>query len=461
MSWRTAAKLVSLGVCAAVWGGCVAIPAGTTTFRTEHPGEVRAAGTAPEKAYEAQAVVAEGAGRKGTADVGLAGEVTTTQGQERPWRAVTLTKRKMFAFGVMPEAAEAVYRPKEALNPQWKPYLGNGTYGTPTRETGDIEGGYVFGYLLNVVPMGIVSTPFTFLVKLFGPFEHDRHFTGPVLETKHTLREGNVRHTQVVRDGRPIERLWKFPAADRKRIGAWTWKENGEHPQNTFWNGFQFQWAGVHKYCTYVVHESEETERRDAVEPKVTKERRVCRGPYRVFLEIPELGYAKTVEVARGEERARFDFSEAADGRSRAAGRLRFLPPQGGISEMWDDDSRALLAAAQGKAHPVTLALPPPRLRAAGTVGGGAAGGARAAARGLYAVEGMQRSATGGLRMRVKVLDPARAAEADRRARAEVLRIFREKVARPGAAAGRERVERRAGPDGSTWVYQVEPAAGE
>lgn len=460
MSLRRVAKLLAAGMCGAVLCGCVAIPMGTATFRTEYPGEVRAAGTAPEKEYEAQAEVADGAGGTGTADVGLAGEATITQGQERPWLAVTLTKRKMFAFGVMPEAAETFYRPKEALYPQGRPYLGNGTYGTPTRETGDIEGGYVFGYILNVVPMGIVSTPFTFLVKLFGPFEHDRHFTGPVLETKYTL-EGNTRHTQVIRDGRPVERLWKFPAADRKRIGAWTWKENGEHPQNTFWNGFQFQWAGVHKYCTYVVREPEETERRDAVAPKVTKERRVCRGPYRVFLEIPELGYAKTLEVARGEERARFDFSDAADGRPRAEGRLRFLPPQGGMAEMWDDDSRALLAAAQGKEHRVTLALPPPRLRAAGTAGGEAAAGTGADENGLYDIEGMQRTAEGKLRMGVKVRDPDRAAEADRQARAEILRVFREKIAPPGAVAGRERVERRAGPDGSTRVCQVEPAAGE
>lgn len=456
---QTAAKLLSAGMSVAALCGCVAIPMGTTTFRTEYPGEVRAAGTAPEKAYEAQAEVADGAGGRGTADVGLSGEVTITQEQERPWSAVTLTKRKMFAIGLAPEAAETFYRPKEALCLQTQPYLGNGTYGTPTKETGDIEGGYVFGYILNVVPVGIVSTPFTFLVELFGPFEHDRHFTGPILETKYTLK-GNVRNTQVIRDGRPIELLWKFPAADRKRIGAWTWKENGEHPQNTFWNGFRFQWVGVHKYCTYVVHEPEDAERRDAVSPKVTKERRVCRGPYRVFLEIPELGYAKTLEVPRGEERVRFDFSDAADGRPRAAGRLRFLPPQGGFSEMWDDDSRALLAAVQGREHPATLELPPPRLRAAGT-GGGAAAGMRSDANGLYVIEGMQRSATGGLRVRVKVTDPARAEEADRQVRTEILRFFREKIASPGAIEGRERVERRAGADGSTWVYQVEPAAGE
>lgn len=441
--------------------GCVAIPMGTTTFRTEYPDEVRAAATAPEKEYEPSVDVAEGAGGRGTADVGLSGEVTITQAQERHWSRLELTKRKMFAVGLTPESAESLYRPKEALWPQKDMYIGNGAYGTAKERTEDVAiGAWLAGYAFMYVPVGIVSTPFTFLVKLFGPFEHDRHFTGPVLEVKNPPR-GYIGTTHVIRDGHSLELLWKFPPEDRKRIGAWTWRENDEHPQNTFWNGFQFQWFGVHKYCTYVVHEPVETDRTSPAAPKVTKVRRTCRGPYRVFLEIPELGFAKTLAVPHGEERVRFDFSEAADGRASAEGRLRFLPPQGGFSEMWDDDSRALLAAVQGKEHPVTLAMPPPRLHAAGKREAASPAPEAAAGERLYVIEGMQRTPTGGLRVRVKVTDAPRAAEADRVVRAKILRAYREKIAPGMGSAGGERLERRATGDGATWIYQVEPATDE
>ncbi len=360
---KSAARLAVLAVLAGVESGCVAIPCGTQTFTTEYREGTRAVGE-PERTWTAKAEVTKGAGVRGQVEVGLSGEVTETQAQEQEWKKLTLTKRRRLAIGLCPEEAEKVYRPKEALVPQTQPYLGNGTYGTPSENGAEFYGwAWPAGHCLNWAPIGIVATPFTFVVSLFEPFEHNRHFTGPVLETKNWT-VGNVNHSKVIRDGRPLELLWKFPAEDRKRIGAWTWKENDEHPQNTFWNGFRFQWVGVYKYCTYVVHEPEDSERGGEAEAKVTKERRRCRGPYRAFLEIPELGYAKTAEVGRGEERARFDLSGAADGRARAEGRLRYLPPLGGEEQMWDDDARAMLEAARGRSWRVTLELPPPRLQA-------------------------------------------------------------------------------------------------
>lgn len=355
--WAAVLALGAAGLC-----GCVAIPCGTETFTTEYQDGTRAVG-APEKSWAPKAEVRKGAGMRGVVEVGLSGEVTETQAQEQAWKKLTLTKRKRLAIGLFPEDAEKLYRPKEALQPQGMMYLGNGVYGTPTVESEKIAGGFPYGKILCLTSLGVLPTPFSFLVSLFEPFEHDRHFTGRVLETK-VWTEGNVQHGQVVRDGRSLDLLWKFPAKDRKRIGAWTWKENDEHPQNTFWNGFRFQWVGVYKYCTYVVHEPEESKRGGAAEPKVTQERRTCRGPYRVFLEIPELGYARTLEVPRGEERVRFDLSAAADGRARAEGRLRYLPPLGGEGQMWDDDARAMLEAVRGKSFRVALDLPPPRLRA-------------------------------------------------------------------------------------------------
>lgn len=362
MNMKKARPLLMLCACGAVLSGCVAIPCGKQTFTTEYPADIRATDEKPAKEYEPFVFVETAQGRG--VDIGLVGDITETQQRVQHYQSVSLDKKRWIAFGVFPDGAEFICRPKGALEQIRDTYIGNGRYSMKGDDPDDTENrhgkefGWNFGWVLCSGSAGLLGTPFALIWGIFGPFEHDWHYVGPILEQK--PQPGGMVY---IRDSRPIDLLLKFSPEDRDRIGAWTWHEDNIHPQNTFWHAFTIlQWAGISKFCTYVVRDPVETDRTTPVEPGVSRLRLAAQGPYGVFLQIPELGYAEMQEIPRGESCARFDLGAVANGQESARGLVRFLPPSGGMEEARDEDVRAMLELLQGQDLPVTVELPPPRL---------------------------------------------------------------------------------------------------
>lgn len=372
---RRVAVAVSVALAAAAAGsGCVAIPCGTTTYTTEYPSEIRATAEKAAKTYDPSVAVAPGP--DGSVDIGLFGEITTTQPRDQHYGSVSVTKRKRLAVGLWANYAEGIYHPQDALVPVWDVYLGNGTYGNDTVENPPAS--VAAGAILNIFSFGAVSAPFMWLHGIFGPFEHDRHYLGKTLETTVERPCGNVTKTTKTHSSRDLDLLGLFPPEDRRRIGAWCWRDNADHPQNTFWFGFTsggcswpfglscpgylYPWSVVSKYCTYVVHDPVELERTTSAEPETAVVRGTMTGPYGVFLRIPEIGFARTLAVPRGEKTVRFELPPPERGGPDAQAFVRFLPPSGGLEEAWDDDTRSLLELADGRDFPVVLKLPLPRL---------------------------------------------------------------------------------------------------
>lgn len=359
---RRAARWTAAFLLLAAGSGCVAIPVGKQEFATEFATDVRAAPVPPSKEYAPSvSVVSDGNGRVGIA---VEAKITSIQPQVRHYSSVSVTKRKMLAVGLWARGAPAFFQPKDGMKPvSWGlVYAGNGTY---SDYKGTQEGrAYVWGDAVRTLTLGVLPLPFVFFAGLFGPYEHDWHYTGKQLHT--SAPYGGREVVTHAFDSRDLDLLEKFSPSERRRIGAWTWRDNAEHPHNTFWNGFALPsfWPlpGCWKYCTYVVHEPVEVERTTAEAPIRSESTHVLRGPYRVFLQIPEVGFARTLAVPRGEERALFNLQSAATGRRGAKGSVRILPPSGGAEEAWNDDVRAVLELMAGRDYPVTLDLPLPRL---------------------------------------------------------------------------------------------------
>lgn len=393
--------------------GCVAFPVGKKDFTTEFATDVRDAPAAPTKEYrpsvtlfrdecsprdgeEAPLIgvatsdgnvscdiaalrhgtaIHEGAAPRRADDprvgVAILYSIAASQPRERHYSSVTVTKRKMLAIGILPDKAEPIYQPQDALVPALDAYVGNGQYSSmPVGIKYDKAPGYETGATLCAITLGILPIPFKFLVGLFGPFESEHHYLGRQLESTRDAY-GNIERTHSSAD---LELLAKFSPGDRRRIGAWTWRDNAEHPQNSFWHAFAqplFLWPGVWKYCTYVVHEPVELERTTPEEPKRTVSTGMLQGPYRVFLEIPDAGFARTLAVPRGKEVVHFDLSPVADGRTGVPVRVRILPPSGGLEEAWDDDARTMLEMLSRRVITGTLDLPIPRLPADSDGGAG------------------------------------------------------------------------------------------
>lgn len=369
---RQLAKAYAAAALVAAGSGCVAIPCGTETFTTEYPTEIRATDEKPTKTYEPS--VSATLAPEGSVEIGLFGKTTTIQPRAQHYNSVSLTKRKRLAIGLYTPCAESIYHPKDALVPIYLPYVGDGHYTSDTFGK-ELSGSFVAGYTLNELSLTLLPIPFMFLHGLFGPFDHDRHFLGKTLETKTEHPSYNVTKTSTTHDSRDLELLRKFSPEDRRRIGAWTWMDEEEHPQNTFWLGFTstaekrwpfpgsvLPWPGVSKYCTYVVHEPVEIERTTPVEPETTVVQGLVPGPYGVFLQIPELGIARTLAVPRGEKTVRFKLRPSESGATDAQATVRFLPPPGGMGETWDEDARAMLEEVEGQDLPVVVELPLPRL---------------------------------------------------------------------------------------------------
>lgn len=367
---RTLRDLLAVCACGAVLGGCVAIPCGSRTFTTEYPSEIRATDEKPSKTYEPS--VAATPGEDGIVEIGLSGEITTTQPRVQHYEKVSVVKGRWIAFGIYPDGALEVFRPKGSLEQTRWTYVGNGRYSSKGADPYDKnnpngrEFGWNCGMGLTSATLGVLGTPFALLWGIFGPFDHDWHYLGPTLE-----REPGAGGTTYIRDSRPIDLLLKFSPEEREKIGAWTWHENDQHPQNTFWHGFtMMQWAGVSKFCNYLVQDPVESERTTPVAPKTERRHLPAKGPYGVFLQIPDVGFAQTVDIPRGETLARFDLTEVANGQDDPQGFVRFLPPSGGLEEAWDDDVRGLLEMVQGNDFPVSIPLPLPRLGQGRTEGG-------------------------------------------------------------------------------------------
>lgn len=361
---RTMAELLAVCACGVLLSGCVAIPCGTETFTTEFPSEIRETEEKPAKSYEPS--VAATSGSDGIVDIGLSGKITTTQTRVQHYSSVSLTKRRRLAIGLYTDCAETFYRPKDALVPVYMPYVGNGRYASDTFGY-KMPASFSAGLFLNGLSLGVLPMPFTFLQGIFGPFDHNRHFLGKTLETTSKMVGPNATKIEKTHDSRDLELLELFSAEDRQRIGVWTWRDDAEHPQNTFWLGFSsrfgyWPWPLVFKYCTYVVHDPVKLERTTPAAPDVTTEDRPIPGPYGVYLRIPDVEFTRTLVVPRGETAVRFDLGEAVRGNSDGQAYVRFLPPSGGLEEAWDDDARALLESVQGKDFSVDLQLPLPRL---------------------------------------------------------------------------------------------------
>lgn len=361
------AALLSLCAFGVALGGCVAFPVGGEEFRTEYAAEIRAATEPPTKEYEP--LVSATSAPNGHVDIGLAGDITVVQPQVQHYRSVSLTKRKILAVGFFPSWAEefcSYVRPTDALRPmKGTPYVGNGKYTWDEPPTVDATG-FEIGRVLNALTLTSLAAPLQFAEGLFGPFAHEWHYLGRQIERENYRDIHGVLHVNRSYSSRDLDLLEKFSAADRKRIGAWTYRDDDEHPQNTFWHGLTavtlFPWPGISKFCTYVVHEPVELEKTTPAGAKTTVSRKAVAGPYGVFLQIPDAGFVRTLTVPRGETSVRFDLSPAGDGLSDGQAYVRFLPPSGGLEEAWDDDARAMLESVAGIDMPVALQLPVPKL---------------------------------------------------------------------------------------------------
>lgn len=353
-----------LAVCLLTLSGCVAFPVGHEEFATEYATVIRPTSAPPTKEYAPS--VAATSTSKGKVNIGLVGKITSRQPQAQHYESVSLTKRRIIAVGFWPDQAElgcAYVRPKDALVPIHMPYAGDGEYSFDKPSTVG-RGAFDGGHLLNLLTMTVIAVPLQFCAGLFGPFEHEWHYLGKTIETDKFRDQYGTLHENRTHDSRDIDLLSRFPEADRQRIGAWTWRDNDKHPQNSFWHGLTgatlVPWPGIFKFCTYVVHEPVELERTTSVEPKTTVSRKAIPGPYGVFLQIPDLGFAQTLTVPRGETTVCFDLPMAWKAAPTRQAYVRFLPPSGGLDEAWDDDARAMLELVSGYDFRIAFKSPLP-----------------------------------------------------------------------------------------------------
>ena len=441
--------------------GCVAIPMGTETFRTEYPSYVHATSDPPKQTIDVVPTVVDGDMYHRTANIGLTGTITSEQKQEQRYKAVSVKKQKRLAVGLFPTAAQTKWdRTKGSLTPvnSTLSYVGNGNYSS---SGGSYEGASAqrLGTALTSLTLGFVATPISMVAGIFGPYEKDLHYLGSevVDRSSSSYQEGNlhVTSTSTVHDSKDIDLLCKFPMSDRELIGAWTYHENAMHPHNTFWHGFYAQWVGVHKYCKFFVTDEGEIKRTNPVEPKITKTTRTVPGPYSVLLSLPGIGIQQMADVNAGETTAFFNLVDAANGDSFANGTVRFLPPPGGLAAIRNEDDCKLLELAMEKEWPVTVALPAPRI---GTVpqhrSENATSKSPAPRTAPYQISSIEPK-DGMLVVRVTVNDASQTFDIDRTVQPEVRRMFREQFATGPDAKHRESVRMAVEDGGKSLVYTV------
>lgn len=446
--------------------GCVAIPVGKETYTAEFRGDIRAAVEGAAKTREP--FVAHGTVPGETFSIGLTGKITTSQPQVQHYKQVTVAKQKVIGVGICPQMAPGFFHPKRALDRTTSYYKGsNADYSDNAAGPG--SGVMSFGRFLNGITLGTASMPFTLLYGIFGPFEQDWHYLGEVVQTNYAYA-GRTTYITRIRDYGKIDLLAHFSPADRKKMGLWTWKDNAEHPQNTFWHGFSScSLAGICKYCDYVIRDPVETEKTTPAPPRITTQTREVKGPYAVTLDLPEIGYRDTVDVAPGETMAAFpamSILALANGRTDVDGRVLFRPPPGGWDEIGNEDDRALLKAAMGRTWDVHFTLPAPASKKPAPAPQSAEPAPVAPEREpvpapvveerpLYSITAIEPSPDGILVVRVHVEDTSRTFDIDRLVRPEVVRLFREQFATGANAERREAVRWMTEDEGRTLVYCV------
>ncbi len=369
MTMTNAQRLILACLGSTLLNGCVAIPCGTQTFTKEYPTHIRATDEKPTKTYTPSLSAIPR--HDGSVEIGLSGQITYTQSRVQHYTGISVTKQKRIAIGLYTDWAEEIYRPHDALVPVYWPYLGNGRYSNHMFFD-EVPAVFTVGSIVNCMTLGVLPLPFVFFQGIFGPFEHGHHYLGKPVSISASFT-GPGRQVTKTHDSRDLDLLSQFSAEDRKRIGAWTYRDDATHRQNTFWFGFTacprqlLPWPGVSKFCTYVVHEPAEMERTTPVPPEIYKSPCVVTGPYGVFLEIPEIGFARTLMVPRGEKTVRFQLEPSESGVRHVQAVIRILPPSGGLEEAWNDDSRALLELAGGQDYTVMVSLPLPRTESSAT----------------------------------------------------------------------------------------------
>lgn len=456
---RNCARLAGLFL-AALAAGCLAVPVGHRHFSAEYPGKIRPTGETGEKTFEAFPEVSGPSEKR--VEIGLAGNVTETVPQVRHWERVTVSKEKVLAFGLFPTLAQDVFRRKDALERTTQYYTGNGNYSSKSGGKG--ASAMTSGMTVNLLGLGAMNLPFTLLHGIFGPFEQDWHYLGKITEVKRSYQE-----ITNIRDPSKLELLQKFSPAERKEIGVWTWRDDAQHPQNTFWHGFSmFQWVGVCKYCNYVVHDPVETGRTEPASPKTLSHVRHVEGPYAVTLHLPDFGWTETLDVPPGRKGASFSADallSAANGRTNVQGRIRFRPPPGGWDEVADAEDRALLEKAAGRTWNVTFVLPPPPPPPPGQASNlppspPEAREVQPAGTPPYSITAIEQAEGSVLIVRVRVEDTSRTFEIDRLVQPEVRRLFREQFAAAPGDGRREQVRWKTEDGGRTIVYRAEFADG-
>ena len=454
----TAMNAVALAsaLAAALWGaGCVAIPVGGKTYRHEYPSHLA---NAPEPAKTTYANIGadldESAQGNVSVAIGLAADITVEQPQVQHYKTVSVEKKKRLAIGLFPSEAQQMFRPKGSLTPirSTMYYCGNGEYSTQSHGyagSSALHGGGA----LWAISLGIVSTPFSLIAEIFGPFEKDLHFLGGIAESSSTTHAVNVTRTSTTYASEDIELLRKFPMSEREDIGAWTYHENDAHPHNTFWHGFEGQWFGVHKYCNYFVKDEGETGRTAPADPKVTTTKDRVHGPYSVTLSLPSLGYVQTLDVPEGETSAVFPLADIANGQAKVDGTISFSQ-----SGQFPANAGSPLALAEGREYPVTVSLPKPRLGAIHAAGDGGhpndASAPQPSPSAVYRIVGVERGDAGELVVRIAIEDTSRTFEIDRQVQPELKRMFRDQSDHADTSR-RELIRWSTEDEGKTLVYTV------
>ena len=355
-------RRLTLLACSVLSGGCVAINVGKPqVFTTEYPAELVASG--PEKAVSCEP--RENVSGRDSDDgrrilrIGLEGEVVVEQPVERCWERVSVEKQKKLAFGFMPAQAELFYRPQGSLMPMigWK-HTGEGDYkrGTDPRE------------LVVAFYLGILWLPHSLLIEPFLPFECGSHHWGR--QSSPSLLASVDRRTE--NEFPKVNYLAQFSDEERRKIGAWMWCDEKTHPQRNVASWFSHLGAfGFHKYCTYVVQGPERLDKRTRENPVTGRRMRSVEGPYRVALDLPECGFARTLNVPRGETAVDFDLGWLDTDDGFATGTVSFLLPRGGADAERNSDDLALLQAASRRSFPVRVQVRPAgRARAAASSAG-------------------------------------------------------------------------------------------
>lgn len=454
---KTTVPILAIAASAPLLAGCVAIPMGRERFTTEYPTDIRATWDSPTKTYEPSPAVSGGDEDHHAVAIGLQGAITSVQPQVQHYEKVTLEKRKYMGFGFFPSAAGMFAGSKNDLALTTLPYKGDGIYSTmPLRNPPkDKPHGSELAWNLGAdafskLVVGLLNTPFSLLFGAFGPYEHDRHYMGRFLESE--WKAGYTSRSYAKED---IDRLLKFSPEDRKRIGAWTFHEDAEHPQNTFRNSFSgFSLFGFYKFARYEVKKPEALPSKP-VEPKVSVSHRTVQGPYAVTLRLPSLGYLETVALEPGAKEAEFLLVDAANGDAFADGTVAYSLPAEGLEAVRNADDRAILERAAAQEWPVRIALPAPRPGTPPAADGGPAPATSPApaAGPLYSITSVEQDASGALVVRIAVHDLSKTFEIDRIVQPQVRRLLRDRVAPGESADRRENIQWKTEDEGKTLVY--------